>query len=406
MRKSEDFKRVSDVIVLGGGVAGLAVARALARRGLSVTLVERGAHGAEASGAAAGMLAPQAEAERADDFFDLLCESREMYPAFAASLLEETGLDIELDQKGTLYLAFNDEDVEDVERRYAWQSRVGLAVERLTAEEARADEPAVSPAVRLALRFPRDWQVENRLLVGALAAAAERLGVRVLDGTEALGVRVESGRAVGVETSRGTLSADAVVLAAGAWSSRVPLLPSTDARGEKEWSADAAEHPSVEPVRGQMLCFKREAQGGPPLVRHVVYSPRGYLVPRRDGRLLAGSTTEHAGFDASVTPAGVRAVREHALEISPEVGGLKLTDSWAGLRPCAADERPVLGESDEVRGLFYATGHYRNGILLAPLTGEIVAGLVADGATRISPHTLEAFSPTRFRRALAASYEG
>ena len=371
-----------------------------------MTLVERGAHGAGASGAAAGMLAPQAEAERADDFFDLLCESREMYPAFAASLLEETGLDIELDQTGTLYLAFDEGDEEEIEHRYAWQSRAGLPVERLTAEEARAAETAVSPAVRLALRFPRDWQVENRLLVGALAVAAERLDVRVLDGTEALGVRVERGRAVGVETSRGTLSAGAVVMAAGAWSSRVPLLPSTNARGMNEPRAGAVEHPSVEPVRGQMLCFRREPQGGPPLVRHVVYSPRGYLVPRRDGRLLAGSTTERAGFDASNTPAGVRAVREHALEISPGVGGLKLTDSWAGLRPQTADDRPVLGESDAVRGLFYATGHYRNGILLAPLTGELIAGLVADGATRVAPRTLEAFSPTRFRRALAASHEG
>jgi glycine oxidase len=357
------------------------------------------------------MLAPQAEADGRDDFFDLLCASRELYPAFASTLLEESGVDVELEQTGTLYLAFDDEDVEEVERRYAWQSRAGLAVERLTAAEARAFEPAVSERVRLALRFPRDWQVENRRLVAALARSAERLGVRVLTGTEALGVRIEHGRAVGVETSRGTLGAGAVVLAAGAWSSRVPLLlrASSGARSVDEPDGCAPMHPAIEPVRGQMLCFRRglgPEQSGAPLIRHVVYSPRGYLVPRRDGRLLAGSTTEHAGFDCSVTSEGRRAVETHALEIAPEVGDLRLTDSWAGLRPRASDERPLLGESCEVERLFYATGHYRNGILLAPATGELIAALVEGRSTGFAPRALEAFSPARFRRALAASHEG
>jgi glycine oxidase len=412
MRKSEDFKGSSDVVILGGGVAGLAVARALGQKGLSVTLFERGETGAGASSAAAGMLAPQAEADTRDEFFDFLCASRELYPAFASALLEESGIDVELERTGTLYLAFTDRDVEEVERRYEWQERAGLAVERLSGAEARCVEPAVSERVRLALRFPRDWQVENRLLVRALALSAERFGVRVLNGTEVLGVRVERGRASGVRTSRGAFGAGAVVLAAGAWSSRVPLLhETTDAGGVDEWLEGAAEHPPVEPVRGQMLCFRREAwretaAGAALLVRHVVYSPRGYIVPRRDGRLLAGSTTEHAGFDCSVTPAGRRAVETHALEISPEVGGLTLADSWAGLRPRATDERPLLGESDEVRGLFYATGHYRNGILLAPATGELMAALVEGRATGFAPRALEAFSPARFRRALVASHEG
>ncbi|HEX8499892.1 MAG TPA: glycine oxidase ThiO [Pyrinomonadaceae bacterium] len=391
MRKS--FGSAADVAVVGGGVAGLSAARELARRGLSVTVVESRAAGAGASSAAAGMLAPQAEADHPDELFELLCASRELYPDFAARLREESGIDVELDRTGTLYLAFDEHDEREAGRRFEWQSRAGLAVERLTAEEARGLEPQVSTRVRSALRFPRDWQVENRQLVRALAASAAASGARLLEGVEVHRVVVEGGRAAGVETSGGTLKAGAVVLAAGAWSS---LL----ARGGDEGAADA---PRVEPVRGQVLCFRQD-DARAPFVRHVVYSPRGYVVPRRDGRLLAGSTTERAGFDCRVTPEGAAAVRAHAEEIAPAVSSLALADAWAGLRPRAADGLPVVGESAEVRGLFYATGYYRNGILLAPVTGEILADLVTSGTTRLSPRALSAFSPARFRPALAGSH--
>jgi glycine oxidase len=394
MRSSDELRQAADVAVVGGGVVGLAVARAVARRGLSVTLVEGRQPGSGASSAAAGMLSPQSEADETDEFFELLCASRDMYPAFAAALMEESGVDVELDQTGTLYLALGEDDEEELERRHAWQSRAGLAVELLTPEDVRALEPALSPRVRLALRFPRDWQVENRQLVRALAASALRAGVRVLTQTEARGVRVVGGRVAGVETSRGTLSAGAVVLAAGAWASRVPLLEA--GRDGHDARTRGFEHPRVEPVRGQILCFEHAAVEMPAL-RHVVYSPRGYLVPRRDGRLLAGSTTEEAGFDCSLTAGGVYAVASQALEIAPGVANLRLADAWAGLRPRAADDWPVLGESAEVRSLFYATGHYRNGILLAPATGEIVAGLVTDGSTDLLPRAVALFSPARFR---------
>ena len=200
MRKSEDSW--ADVAVVGGGVAGLAVARELGRRGLSVVVYDASRDRGPASNAAAGMLAPQAEADRADEMFELLCASRDMYPAFAASLREESGVDIELDQTGTLYLAFTEEDEREAAKRFEWQTRAGLSVERLTADEARALEPRISPRVRSALRFPRDWQVENRKLVRALRASAESFGVRVVEGAEALGVYVShEGRASGVITS-------------------------------------------------------------------------------------------------------------------------------------------------------------------------------------------------------------
>jgi glycine oxidase len=399
MRKS-DTRGAVDVAVVGGGVAGLSIARELARRGLVVTVIEGGAAGAGASGAAAGMLAPQSEADRADELFELLCASRDMYTAFAASLLEESGVDVELERTGTLYLAFTREDEEEVERRFAWQSRAGLEVERLTNAEARELEPQVSTRAASALRFPRDWQVENRLLVRALAASAERFGARVLTETHVAGVRIQRGRAVGVETSQCFIAAGAVVLAAGARTSRVPLItPDDESGGGDKGRASLAEHPQVEPVRGQMLCFE-QTPSARPFVRHVVYSPRGYIVPRRDGRLLAGSTSERAGFDCSVTADGVARITSNALEIAPQVCALRLSDSWAGLRPRATDDWPVLGESPDVEALFYATGHYRNGILLAPATGEIVADLVVGGSSRIVPHALSAFSPARFRRAL------
>src|SRR3989440_5931777 len=339
MRKSTESSAA--VAVVGGGVAGLSAARELARRGLGVVVFDVACPGTGASLAAAGMLAPQAEANGSDELFELLCASREMYPAFAEQLREESGVCIELDRTGTLYLAFTAKDEEEVERRFAWQTSAGLEVERLTADEARALEPNVSPHVRAALRFPRDWQVENRRLVRALAASAERFGARVLRDTEACGVRVVAGRAEGVETPRGFLSAGAVVLAAGARTSRVPLVVSEreGAKAREEFDS----HPSIEPVRGQMLCLQQPTHA--PFARHVVYSPRGYIVPRRDGRLLAGSTSERAGFDAAVTAGGIHAIASHAIEIAPQVASLQLVDSWAGLRPRAADDWPVLGES-------------------------------------------------------------
>lgn len=399
MRKSIE-RGAADVAIVGGGVAGLSIARELARRGLSVVVLDSSASGAGASGAAAGMLAPQSEANERDEFFELLCASREMYPAFAASLLEESGVDVELDRTGTLYVAFTEEDEHEVERRFAWQSRAGLEVERLTAEDARALEPQVSTRISSGLRFPRDWQVENRKLVRALEASAEFFGARVLSQTHVAGIRVNAGRAEGVETSQGFVAAGAVVLAAGARTSHVPFItPESEGVGQ---GASPAEHPQVVPVRGQMLCFEQPASLKP-FVRHVVYSPRGYIVPRRDGRLLAGSTTEFAGFECFVTAGGVNRISSNAIEIAPRLGALRLSDSWAGLRPRASDDLPVLGESEEVKRLFYATGYYRNGILLAPATGEIMADLVVGGSSLIVPHALASFSPARFARALAGA---
>ena len=392
-QESSIAKGWADAIVAGGGVIGLAIARALHVRGVEhVTLIERARLGSEASSAAAGMLAAQVEANSADPFFELARASRDLYPEFAADLLEETGINIELERTGTLYLAFTEEDEAEIENRYRWQKRAGLIVEQLSVDEARRREPCVSPHVRRALRFPLDVQVENRRLVAALSASLERRGVSLLTGTNVESLVTERGRVKGVETSRGTISAPVVVLAAGAW---VSFIQQVDAVGGGA-AADATSPIRIEPVRGQMLCF----EANPRPIHHVIFSPRGYLVPRLDGRLLAGSTTERAGFDKRVTGGGVHSITTHAIEIAPLVAGLPLMDMWAGFRPRAAlDEWPVLGRSAETVGLYYATGHYRNGILLAPITGEILADEITSG---VRPTLLKPFSPERFHASIAS----
>jgi glycine oxidase len=365
------------IVIVGGGVIGLSIARALAQRGeRDVMLIERGQPGAEASWAAGGILAPQVEADRADDFFRLAAAGRDLYPAFAESLREETGIDVQLDRTGTLCLGFTAEEEAELRSRRDWQSGEGLGVEWLTGDEARRIEPCISEQVRCALRLPNDYQVDNRRLIRALLKANERLGVRVIADCNVSELLIENEKVRGVDTSDGFVAAPLVVLAAGAWTSLI--------------NSSGMALPKLEPVRGQMLCYETRL----PIARHVIYGSHGYLVPRSDGRLLAGSTTEWAGFDKRVTEEGVRAIRSMAIEIAPALAQLTPVDSWAGFRPRAKDDLPVLGPCKEIAGLFYATGHYRNGILLAPITAQLIAAAIVDGAT---PAMLAAFSADRFR---------
>ena len=380
--KQDKLTHTADVVIVGGGIVGLSVARELAQRGVrDVALLERGQLGAEASWAAGGILAPQVEADHSDEFFRLACVSRDMYPAFANMLCEETGIDVELDRTGTLYLGFTASDEQEMQRRYDWQRSEGLSIERLTADEAWRLERNISPHVRCALRFPNDYQVENRRVIDALVLANQRLGVRLVTDCEVSALRIENEMIGGVETSKGFVAARVVVIAAGAWTSQITAAGTT------------CSEIKIEPVRGQILCFQ-----APHIARHVLYSPRGYIVPRRDGRVLAGSTSEHVGFDKRVTDDGVKSIKSMAFEIASGLEGLSLIDSWAGFRPRAHDDLPVLGPDDEVEGLFYATGHYRNGILLAPITAALMADSIVN---RVESSLLKSFSPSRFRTVAA-----
>ncbi|MBD0321123.1 MAG: FAD-dependent oxidoreductase, partial [Gemmatimonadetes bacterium] len=267
----------ADVVVVGGGVIGCAVARHAARGGLRVVLVERATPGLEASHAAAGMLSPLAEADEPGPFLDLLLRARSLYPAFAAAMREETGIDIGYGDAGTLYLALREEDEAELEHRFAWQSAAGLAVERLDDGEVRALEPDVSPATRWALRFPGDHQADNRALGRALWGAAARAGVDFRLGADAVALLRHEGRAAGVVLAGGErIAAGAVVLAGGSWSGRMQGLPRPI---------------PVEPVHGQIVAL----ESLPPHVRPVIDSPRCFLVPRAEGRVLAGATVERLG---------------------------------------------------------------------------------------------------------------
>lgn len=344
-------------LVIGGGVIGLAIARELKRRGEDdIEVIDKGPVGREASWAAAGILAPQVEADEDGDFFRLCYESNAMYRQFADELLHETDIDVELDQSGTLYVGFDDNDEADFDERYRWQTAAGLKVEKLDRSQMRSVENDLSDGASSGLFFPDEGQVENRKLVDALAAFARSNGIDIREGVEVVSVSTEHGRVNGVETTDGRLSAEKVVIATGAWASHIKL-------------GEVALPVKVKPMRGQMICYKPTDV----TFRHVVYSRSGYLVPRVDGRLLAGATVEDVGFDTSTTESGRRALEKVAVEIATRLSDSAVIDHWTGLRPFAEGGRPLIGPVKGADGLFAAVGHFRNGILLTPITAKMIA---------------------------------
>jgi glycine oxidase len=366
----------ADVAIIGGGVMGSSVALRLAQRGLAVTVIERGIPGAEASSAAAGILGPQMEADGPGPLLELGLRSRALYPALAAELRDATGVDIGYVKSGVLSVALDEAGEGELAARRTWQTARGLRVETLTPALLRTQEPHLGPAVRAGLRFADDAQVNARDLARALSQAAAVAGARFLPGRYVRRVLVEGGAATGVELDGEVLHAGVVVVAAGSWSGLV------------EGAGVSAT--VVRPARGQLVSIETR----PPLLRHVVFvHGRGYLVPRRDGTVLAGSTVEMAGFRKEVTVAGLAEILGLARTLVPALGEAPVTGSWSNFRPYTEDHLPVLGMTP-VRGLVLATGHFRNGILLAPVTAQAISELVASGASSVD---LAPFSVTRFR---------
>jgi glycine oxidase len=364
----------ADVIVIGAGIVGLSSARALARAGARVLVVERRRVGAEASSAAAGMLAPQVEVAADSPLLELALRAREHLLALVPPLEEETGLRVDLLAEGVLEVAFTEDEERRLDHTLEWQRARGLTVERLGAPELREAEPNLAPHVRRGLFFARDHAVDNVRLTRALAASAVARGVSLLCGRPVTGLlRDASGRLQGVRAGAEKFAAPVVVNAAGAWAGRL---------------AGDDQPPPVEPVRGQIVAFELS----PPLLRHVVCSARGYLVPRADGRVLAGSTAERAGFDKSVTAGGLRTILEHALELAPALADVRVADAWAGLRPGTPDGLPIIGPG-RTPGLFHAAGLFRNGILMGPLVGELAAALASRQRVDLD---LTPFAPSRF----------
>jgi glycine oxidase len=365
-----------DVVIVGGGVMGSAVALRLAQRGVRVTVVERGIPGAEASSAAAGMLAPQTEADGPGPMLGLGLASRALYPELAVELRAITGIDIGYDRSGVLALGFSDEDERALGTRETWQVAHGLRAELLSAEAARAAEPALGPTVHAALHFPDDAQVNPASLARAFSQAAATAGARFLQGRYVRRVLVDAGAVTGLELDGDVLPAGAVVLAAGSWSGLV--------------EGGGVPASVVRPARGQLVAIETR----PPLFHHVLsVHGRGYLVPRRDGTVIAGSTVEMVGFRKEVTVGGLATILDLARTLVPGLADAPVLSSWSNFRPYTEDQLPVLGAT-AVKGLYLATGHHRNGILLAPITGDAIAALVATGDAGVD---LAPFSVTRFR---------
>jgi glycine oxidase len=372
-------------VIIGGGVIGSSIAWRLTREGAAVTVLERGRLGREASWAGAGMIAPQAEAQAAGPFFQLCLRGRDTFEAALEMLRTDADIDPEYDRVGLLYLALNDTERRELEQRANWQTNAGGTVHELTISAARELEPAISPQALYALHMPLERRVDNRKLTLAYASASIGKGAVFVESASVAEVLVRGNNVTGVRTTDGRVfEADIVVNAAGAWAGQIQGIP------------DPFE---TYPVRGQIACFEAR----PRQLRLSVFSHEGYLVPRRDGRILAGSTMEEAGFDKSVTLAGLAQITRSALEMAPALGELRLLETWAGFRPATRDFLPVLGPSPILPNCFYATGHFRSGILLSAITGEIIADLIQARSPSIdlAPFAVNRFNTPSRSRTLA-----
>lgn len=375
-------------IIVGAGVNGLAMAWRLAQAGCEVDVYDRGQPGRGASWAAAGMLAASAEAEPGEaELVALARSSQSMWPAFAAELLGTTGIDPEYRETGLIVAATNRDEAEKLRFDFDYQQRLGLDTRWLSPAELRREEPHLRSGVTAGIASPGDHQVDNRKLVVALLSAARRAGARVHEHTPVERVETEAGRATGVVVGGQHRRADAVVITAGPWTAEIEGVP-------------GSARPPVRPIKGQMLSLRMEASR--PLVRHILWAPTVYMVPRADGRLLIGGTVEERGFDDTLTAGGIYALLEAAWRAVPGIEDLPIDEMWVGFRPGSRDDAPILGESD-VAGLWMATGHHRNGILLAPLTGAAMAHELLGGEPLPE---LAAFAPGRFRTAALAAPGG
>lgn len=364
------------VVVVGGGVIGCATAYELAKAGCAVTLFEREVPGAEASGAAAGMLAPLGESA-ASPFAQLALASWRLYPGVAEELRQRTGIDIEYVTRGTIYPLHTVEDVRRAQARVERSAQAELGVEAWDVADIREREPALGPAVRGAMFVRGDHWVNNQRLVVAYAQAAVNAGVWMRSGAAVTRIVVEDGRARGVVAGGDRFDGDVVLVAAGAWTG--------------ELLATAGGRLAVEPRRGQMLALAHV----PPVVTHCIHADEVYLVPRPSGELLIGATVERVGFQRAVTADGISRLLRAALELVPALGGLAISRTWYGFRPWAPDGLPVLGPWPGVEGLWVATAHFRNGILLAPITAALMTEWIVRGGTALP---VKDFLPDRFTR--------
>ena len=373
------YRSARTIAIVGGGVIGLSIGWRLAAAGREVAIFERGAAGRGASWAAAGMLAAGSEVEPGESaLFELLKLSQTLWPSFAAELAEASGIDVELRTEGTISVAFSQDELARLRQTHALQQRLGVESCWLSRIEALEREPGLNPRVAGALLVPGDHQVENRILAGALKLAFTNAGGVLHENLGDVAVRTDCASAIGVSAGGIDYPADMVIAAAGAWTPDLAGLP-------------PGASPPVRPVKGQMLALGMDPAA--PILSHVLWTQKAYLVPRRDGRLLIGATTEERGFDTTLTAGGMLSLLESAWRALPGIEELPIIESWVGFRPGSRDDAPILGGTD-TEGLILATGHHRNGILLTPVTAHAIARLVLTGETdpAIAPFGLARFA--------------
>jgi glycine oxidase len=350
----------SDVIIIGGGIIGCSLALNLAQSGLKVSVFDQSRIGEEASWAAAGMLAPQTDASERSAFFDLCMSSRSIYQSFASHLQEISGIDPQYQDQGILFVTLDQDEAADLGKWCSWQTQSGLNLTQVSGDGARDLEPSVSVRATAGVVIPGDHQIDNRRLMHALATSIKRLGVDVNECAPVEQIAIREGRATGIRSNGQTVEAGIVVMAAGCWSG--DLLK------------EAGMIVPVVPARGQMIALKSE---GLPFSR-VIHGTHCYLVPRRDHRIIVGSTMEYVGFQKGITVAGIASLLLSAIDLVPALNTFEIVETWSGLRPDTTDHLPVLGPC-EIDNLYLATGHFRNGILLAPITAQLIADCIITG---------------------------
>ncbi|GEP10080.1 glycine oxidase ThiO [Methylobacterium gnaphalii] len=357
-----------DVAVVGGGLIGLSIAWRLAKTGRSVTVIERESVGAGASLAATGMLAPAAEHEPGSDLLlPLALDSLRRWPGFRDELQRDAGIDIDYREGGTLVLAIGRDEVERLRFRYDLQCRAGVAAQWISGPEVRAREPLLRPNVTAGIHCPLDAQVDPRLVMQALVHACERAGVRIIEQTRVEGIGRSSQHADHVLdpvlTGRGELRAGTIILATGAWSGEGGLLPDSNIV-------------PVRPIKGQSLALKTTRRTG--TLSSMVWTEQIHMAPKADGTLIVGATVEDCGFREGVTAGGLFALLEGARRVLPGVEEMEVDAVWSGYRPTSDDDAPIIDVLPN--GVIVATGHHRNGYLLAPSTAYAVAELVERGS--------------------------
>jgi len=364
-------------VVIGGGIIGLSVGWQLLRRGVPTVLFEREKTGRAASWAAAGMLAPHSEVGfEEEEFLRLGIESLNEFPRFLGELAEDAGRRVALDERGTMIVGFHRDDTERIRRLYEFRNQLGLPVKWLPGTAGREIEPLLSPKITAAIWLPDDCQINNHDLLDTLKDAFVARGGVLAEKTPVRSVVIENGRARAVRTDEREIAASSVIVAAGCWSGLIEGIPESL-------------KPPVRPVKGQIVSLRMNDEFN---FAHVVRAPDAYLLPKSDGRLLVGATQEEMGFDLTPTAGPVMRLLERGWEAIPSIYDLPIDSIDVGLRPGSRDNEPLIGPT-EISDLYYATGHHRHGILLAPVTAYALCDMIIEGKTT---ELLVPFHPSRF----------